>query len=60
MSAGGYSAALGSMKDPMMSTAEWASYIKGTQSFGWQFTKQANQQATDVGLSLARAFGKVK
>jgi hypothetical protein len=60
MSAGGYSAALGSMKDPMMSTAEWASYIKGTPSFGWQFTKQANQQATDIGLSLARAFGKVK
>ena len=60
MSAGGYSAALGSMKDPMMSTAEWASYIKGTPSFGWQFTKQANDQATDVGLSLARAFGKVK
>jgi hypothetical protein len=60
MSAGGYSAALGSMKDPMMSTAEWASYIKGTPEFGWQFTKQANQQATDVGLSLARAFGKVK
>jgi hypothetical protein len=60
MSAGGYSAALGSMKDPMMSTAEWAAYIKGTPSFGWQFTKQANQQATDVGLALARAFGKVK
>jgi hypothetical protein len=60
MSAGGYSAALGSMKDPMMSTAEWAAYIKGTPSFGWQFTKQANQQATDVGLTLARAFGKVK
>jgi hypothetical protein len=60
MSAGGYSAALGSMKDPMMSTAEWAAYIKGTPSFGWQFTKQANDQATDIGLSLARAFGKVK
>ena len=60
MSAGGYSAALGSTKDPMMSTAEWASYIKGTPSFGWQFTKQANDQATDIGLSLARAFGKVK
>jgi len=60
MSAGGYSAALGSMKDPMMSTAEWAAYIKGTPEFGWQFTKQANQQATDVGLTLARAFGKVK
>jgi hypothetical protein len=60
MSAGGYSAALGSMKDPMMSTAEWASYIKGTPEFGWQFTKQANQQATDIGLTLARAFGKVK
>lgn len=60
MSSGDYSAALGSMKDPMMSTAEWASYIKGTPSFGWQYTKQANQQATDVGLTLARAFGKVK
>ena len=60
MSAAGYSAALGSMKDPMMSTAEWTSYIKGTPSFGWQYTKQANQQATDIGLTLARAFGKVK
>jgi len=60
MSAGGYSAALGSIKDPMMSTSQWASYIKGTPSFGWQFTKQANQQATDIGMVLARAFGKVK
>jgi hypothetical protein len=60
MSAGGYSAALGSTKDPMMSTSEWTSYIKGTPSFGWQYTKQANDQATDIGLSLARAFGKVK
>jgi len=60
MSAGGYSAALGSMNNPMMSTAEWAAYIKGTPEFGWQFTKQANQQATDIGLTLARAFGKIQ
>jgi hypothetical protein len=60
MSTGGYSAALGSMKDPMMSTAEWSSYIKGTPAFGWQYTKQANDQATDIGLTLARAFGKVQ
>jgi hypothetical protein len=42
-----------------MSLTDWVTTIKSDPSFGWQFTKQANQQATDIGLTLARAFGKV-
>lgn len=55
-----YAKAFGSTKDPMMSTSEWETYVKGNSDLGWQFTKQANQQATDIGLTLARAFGKVR
>jgi hypothetical protein len=38
---------------------DWVTTIKSDPSFGWQFTKQANQQSTDIALTLARAFGKV-
>jgi len=55
-----YAKAFGSSKDPMMSTGEWEAYLKGNPDAGWQYTKQANQQATDIGLTLARAFGKVQ
>jgi uncharacterized protein YjdB len=43
-----------------MGLGDWVTKLKSDESFGWQFTKQANQQATDIGLTLARAFGKVK
>ena len=51
--------AFGTKETGQMSLTDWVTTIKSDPSFGWQFTKQANQQATDIALSLARAFGKV-
>lgn len=42
-----------------LSLSQWVEKVKTDPRFGWQFTKAANQQATDIGLTLARAFGKV-
>jgi hypothetical protein len=42
-----------------LSLSQWIEKVKTDPKFGWQYTKQANQQATDIALSLARAFGKV-
>jgi hypothetical protein len=47
-------------KERMMSTSEWIQTIKSDADFGWQYTKQANDQATNIALSIAKAFGKVK
>ena len=42
-----------------LSLSQWIEKVKTDSRFGWQYTKQANQQATDIALTLARAFGKV-
>ena len=42
-----------------LSLSQWIEKVKTDPKFGWQYTKQANQQATDIALTLARAFGKV-
>jgi len=55
-----WQSAFGTKESGQMGLGDWVTKLKSDESFGWQFTKQANQQATDVGLSLARAFGKVK
>jgi hypothetical protein len=54
-----FAKAFGSKETGQMSLTDWAQMIKTDPTFGWQYTKQANQQATDIGLTLARAFGKV-
>ena len=51
--------AFGTKETGQMSLTDWTQMIKTDPTFGWQYTKQANQQATDIGLTLARAFGKV-
>jgi len=33
--------------------------LRTDSKFKYSFTKQANQDATNIGLSIARAFGKV-
>jgi hypothetical protein len=43
-----------------MSLSDWTNKIKSDPSFGYQYTNKANQDATDLALTLARAFGKVK
>lgn len=47
-------------KERVMSTSEWKDFLRTDPDFGYQYTKQANQDATDLALSIARAFGKVK
>jgi hypothetical protein len=53
-------AAFGTKESGQMGLGDWVTKLKSDTDYGWQYTKQANQQATDIGLSLARAFGKVK
>lgn len=55
-----WQSAFGTKDTGQMSLGDWVTKLKSDESFGWQYTKQANQQATDIGLTLARAFGKVK
>ena len=52
--------AFGSKETGQLSLTDWTQKIKSDSKFGWQYTKQANDQATDIGLTLARAFGKVQ
>jgi hypothetical protein len=59
MFSGPYLKAFGSKESGQLSLGDWISTVKSDPTFGWQFTKAANQQATDIGLTLARAFGKV-
>lgn len=43
-----------------MSIGEWQTLLKTDPNYGWQYTKTANQQALDIGTTIARAFGKVE
>ena len=52
--------AFGSKESGQLSLTDWTQKIKSDSKFGWQYTKQANDQATDIALTLARAFGKVQ
>ena len=42
-----------------MTLTEWARTLRTDSRFGYQFTQQANQDAANIGLTIARAFGKV-
>ena len=57
---GPYLQAFGTKESGQLSLTDWTQKIKSDSKFGWQFTKQANDQATDIALTLARAFGKVQ
>ena len=59
MFSGPYLKAFGTKETGQLSLSDWISTVKSDPTFGWQYTKTANQQATDVALTLARAFGKV-
>lgn len=43
----------------MLSLAEWETELRTNDKYKYSFTKQANQDATSIGLAIARAFGKV-
>lgn len=59
MFSGPYLKAFGTKETGQLSLSDWITTVKTDPTFGWQYTKTANQQATDVALTLARAFGKV-
>lgn len=42
-----------------MSLTEWTSALRSDPKYGYQYTKRANLDATNIGLAIARAFGKV-
>ena len=52
--------AFGTKDGGQLSISEWTAKIKSDPRYGWQFTKQANDQATQTALGIARAFGKVQ
>lgn len=57
---GPYLDAFGNKDQGQLSLGEWTQKVKSDPRFGWQFTNQANRQASDIALTIARAFGKVQ
>lgn len=47
-------------KARMLSFGEWENELRTNTNYGYSFTKKANQDATEIGLAIARAFGKVQ
>ncbi len=63
MSDAKFNAALNYRKDGqsrMLSLGEWETELRTNDKYGYKFTKQANEDATNIGLAIARAFGKVQ
>lgn len=52
--------AFGTKDTGQMSLTDWVTKLKSDPTFGYQQTQQANQDATGIGLAIAKAFGKVK
>ena len=52
--------AFGTKETGPLSLSEWVTKLKSDSRFGWQYTADANKQAEDVAMSIARAFGKVQ
>jgi len=57
---GPYLDAFGNKDTGQMSLGDWVAKLKSDPRFGFQNTRQANQDATGIGLAIAKAFGKVK
>lgn len=55
-----FSMAFGTQQNGQPSLADWEKMIRTDKRFGYQFTEQAKRDATTLGMSLAKAFGKVK
>ena len=57
---GPYLDAFGNKTTGQMALGDWVAKLKTDERFGYQRTTQANQDATGIGLAIAKAFGKVK
>ena len=40
--------------------AEWINTLRTDEKYGWQFTKEANDQVRQLGVNLAKTFGKIR
>lgn len=52
--------AFGNAQTGQMSLGDWVSKLKSDARFGYQNTKAANRDAQSLGLTIAKAFGKVR
>lgn len=52
-----YADALGTSTEGPMSISAWTAKIKSDRRYGYQYTKQANQDVVDLGSLISRAFG---
>jgi hypothetical protein len=43
-----------------LSLVEWRQQLRSDPTYGYQYTPQANKDATDIALSIARAFGRMQ
>ena len=61
---GKYSAALSTSDGKggfrQLGMAEWVNTLRTDQKYGWQFTKEANDQVRELGINLAKTFGKIR
>lgn len=55
-----WQSAFGTKESGQMSLGDWVTKLKSDSQFGYQNTKQANQDASSLALAIAKAFGKVK
>jgi len=52
-----WSAVFGNAKDGQLSLSQWATMLKSDDKYGYQFTNQARQQATNLVMDMEKAFG---
>lgn len=55
-----FSEALSPVNGQQMTLGDWERKIKSDDRYGYQFTTEANKAATNIGLAIARAFGKYR
>ena len=55
-----YAAALGKPDTGVMSLGDWETLVKSDRRYGYQYTKKANQDASNMAFAISRAFGKVQ
>jgi hypothetical protein len=55
-----WQSAFGTKESGQMGLGDWVTKLKSDSQFGYQNTKQANQDASSLALAIAKAFGKVK
>ena len=55
-----WQSAFGTKESGQMGLGDWVKKLKSDKSFGWQYTKEANDQAVDIAAMIARTFGKAK